>query len=139
MTVIPVRAGIGLQPRKRESSAVSGALALGARFRGHDENVGDSFYVNFCNDVLGQARRNLGPKALAAFWSDRAEFPSVKSGLAGGRGAQNLTRAFHAGQHYFVDFAFADIRQLSNMAPGFDDVLRRCRFPGITCDLIDAI
>ena len=38
-------------PRKRESRAVSGALALGARFRGHDEKLGSS-YVHFCNEVL---------------------------------------------------------------------------------------
>jgi hypothetical protein len=39
-------------PPKQESSAVSGALALGARFRGHDENIGTS-YAYFCNEVLG--------------------------------------------------------------------------------------
>jgi hypothetical protein len=37
-------------PRKRESGAVSGALALGAGFRGHDENFGSSS-VHFCNEV----------------------------------------------------------------------------------------
>jgi hypothetical protein len=30
---------------------MSAPLALGARFRGHDENIGIS-YVNFCNEVL---------------------------------------------------------------------------------------
>ena len=30
-------------PRKRESRAVSGALALGARFRGHDEPAGVTY------------------------------------------------------------------------------------------------
>ena len=34
-------------PRKRESRAVSGALALGARFRGHDERLGVT-YAYFC-------------------------------------------------------------------------------------------
>jgi hypothetical protein len=51
-------------PRKRESRAVSGALALGARFRGHDENIG-SPYAYFCNEVLG------APSLLAPSEADR--------------------------------------------------------------------
>jgi hypothetical protein len=55
-------------PCKRESRAVSAPLALGARFRGHDENIGIS-YVNFRNKVLAQtwwARTLKPPYRIAA-------------------------------------------------------------------------
>jgi hypothetical protein len=62
-------ANVGIQhhaipsfPRKRESMAVSAPLALGARFRGHDENIEIS-YVDFRNEVLAQTwwTRTLKP------------------------------------------------------------------------------
>jgi hypothetical protein len=34
---------------------MSAPLALGARFRGHDVNIGTS-HVNFCNEVLSGIR-----------------------------------------------------------------------------------
>jgi hypothetical protein len=45
-------------PGKRESRAISEALAVSARLRGHDEKVGGS-YVYFCNELLRRAGRRL--------------------------------------------------------------------------------
>jgi hypothetical protein len=42
-------------PRKQESKVASGTLALGARFRGHDENVGSS-YVTFATEYSPHCR-----------------------------------------------------------------------------------
>ena len=60
-------------PRKRESRAVSAPLALGARFRGHDENIATT-YVNFCNEVLALISNKFARLQWEAWFSTGSGF-----------------------------------------------------------------